>query len=104
MTAAWLCLASLLAVAGFGALALAMPRHWNEVTDAACDVVPARRLLHASGAALITVSVCVCWWRDGPAFGSVLALLVATAAAAAVAQLLAWRPHWLRPLLAGALR
>ena len=88
-----------LALVGFGALALAMPRHWRDVTGVDCDEVPARIALRCGGGAAIAVSVVIWWSRDGPAFGSLLALLCASASAVMVAQVLAWRPHWLRPLL-----
>lgn len=94
-----LLLALVLALAGFAALALAMPRHWHDVTGIDCETVPARAPLRWSGAALISASVALCWWVDGPSFGSLLALLCTSAAAALVAQVLAWRPQWLRPLL-----
>ncbi|MEY4544230.1 MAG: hypothetical protein RL685_425 [Pseudomonadota bacterium] len=94
---AYLLLAALSCLLGFACLALALPRHWREVTDAA---LPAGRTsaLRSAGSALLLVGAACAWLRDGPGFGSVLAVLVLTCTAWSVALTLTWRPSWLRPL------
>lgn len=80
---------------GFALLALSLPRHWRDVTGA----VPAspRRcaLQRVVGYAALVLAFALVVMRDGAAFGSVLAILLLTAVATAVALTLSWRPKLL---------
>jgi hypothetical protein len=82
MTAGLLLVAAALAsYLGFACLALAMPEHG-----------PARplRWLRPAGCALLVLSYALCLLRDGVSFGSMLWVLLASAAAIAVTLTLAW--------------
>jgi protein TonB len=83
---------------GCACLALALPRHWKEVSgDAALPSGWAPRL-RATGGLLLVAGAAGVVLREGPAFGGALAVLLLTTSAWAVAATLTWRPHWLRPL------
>lgn len=82
--------AALLAYAGFACLALAMPDHRALLGDrAAC--LPSSRLLRLLAACLLGGAYAVCLWRDGGSFGSLLWLVLISAAGLAVAFTLTWR-------------
>jgi hypothetical protein len=85
--------AGLASYVAFACLALSMPRHWTEVSGQTVAVVPQRTWLRPGGFALLGLSYGLCWYRDGPGFGSVLWVLLISAAAIAVALTLAWRRH-----------
>ena len=83
---------------GFCCLALAMSRHWTQVTDAV-EPSPARRKhLRMTGYSALTISLILAVGTEGASFGSLLWVMALTMGAAAVASILTWRPHWLRPL------
>lgn len=105
MSPALLLLAAGLASYGaWACLALAMPRHWAAANDRAAAngergaFASAPAGLRPGGCALQALAYALCWYRDGPAFGSVLWLLLMATAAFAVAFTLAWRPRLFRPL------
>lgn len=88
--------------AGFGLLAVSLPRHWHELAGAAA-LAPARcRALRRVGALAIAGSFALALWRDGAGFGCLLGILLLSACAAAVAFTLSARPRWL-VVLAGRL-
>jgi hypothetical protein len=93
MSALLLLAAGLASYGAFACLALAMPRHWAEVSGQTVDFAPHRAWLRLCGFALLGLSYALCVYRDGPSFGSVLWLLLIWAAAIAVALTLAWRPR-----------
>lgn len=99
MSAVLLLLAAGLAgYGGWACLALAQPRHWA-ANGPAGALAPAPRWLRPCGGALQGLAYALCWYRDGPAFGSVLALLLMSAAAFAVTFTLAWHPGLFRPVI-----
>lgn len=93
MHALLLAAASLAGYIGFACLALAMPRHWIEVSGR--KTAPHRRWLRPCGFALLGIAYALCVHRDGASFGSVLGMILLSAAAGAVALTLAWRPRLL---------
>lgn len=82
----------------FACLALAMPRHWSAATGRRDAAAPPRRRLRRLGFALLAGACGLCVGRDGPAFGSLLWLVLMSVTAVALALTLAWRPHWLAPM------
>lgn len=97
MPALLLVAASLASYGGFACLALAMPRHWAEARGQRMDVVPHRRWLRPCGFLMLGVTYALCVHRDGTSFGSLLWVVLISAAAIAVALTLAWRPQFLLP-------
>lgn len=98
MTPALLLLLAMLAsYAGFACLALAMPRHWTQAGGPRLRAAPPRRRLRGCGFALLGVAYALIVYRDGPGFGSVLAVVLLSASAIAVALTLAFRPRVLLP-------
>lgn len=92
MTAALLlAAASLAGYAGFMCLALAMPRHWAEVSGRKTGTAPHR--LRPCGFSLLGFAFALCVYRDGLSFGSVLWTVLLAAMAIAVALTLAWRSN-----------
>jgi hypothetical protein len=96
MSALLLLAAGLASYVAFACLALTMPRHWAEANGQAAAFVPQRTWLRPCGFALLGLSYALCWYRDGTSFGSVLWVLLISAAAVAVALTLAWRPRLLQ--------
>lgn len=93
-----LMLAALASYLGFACLALAMPRHWAEAGGPRLRPAPPRQRLRGCGFALLGIAYALIVYRDGPAFGSVLWVVLLTAAAIAVALTLGWRPQALWPV------
>lgn len=82
---------------GFACLALAMPRHWAQAGGLRLGPMTPRRRLRRCGFALLGTACALSVYRDGPSFGSVLALVLLPAAAIAVVLTLAFRPRMLLP-------
>lgn len=93
MHALLLVAASVAGYIGFACLALAMPRHWTEVSGRKTATTPRR--LRACGFALLGLAYAFCVHRDGASFGGVLGIVLLSAAAGGVALTLAWRPRLL---------
>ncbi|HYM86317.1 MAG TPA: DUF3325 domain-containing protein [Pseudoxanthomonas sp.] len=85
-------------ILGFVLLALAMSRHWSEVTGQAALSEVRIKVLRAAGFSALAVGLALAVFAQGPGFGSVLWVMALTTSAAAVALTLTWRPRWLRPL------
>ncbi|HEY0714738.1 MAG TPA: DUF3325 domain-containing protein [Polyangia bacterium] len=87
---------------GFALLALTQHVHWRVVAAPETGGTrPDRTGVRPRrwGASLaLAMSVGLCFAAEGPAFGSLLAVLFAGTAAAAVTFVLSYRPHWLRRL------
>jgi hypothetical protein len=95
--------ACILAVWGFALLALSQQRHLERVFESNRPPSHNRRAQTAIGFIAIGLSLPACIASQGASFGSLLWVLLLSAAALAVALMLTWRPQWLRPL-AGAAR
>lgn len=97
--AIWLCLAALCAVAGMGWLALSLEVHWRQVVgrDAVLCGGATARLRRAGGLALVLCAVC-CFIADRPSMAVLVWWMLLAGAGLLIAQALAWRAHWLRPL------
>lgn len=93
MSALLLFAAGLASYSAFACLALAMPRHWAAASGQAVALAPHRTWLRLGGFVLLGFTYALCVYRDGPGFGSLLWLLLISAAAVAVALTLAWRPR-----------
>ena len=89
--------ASLASYGGFACLALAMPCHWRDASGQRVNVAPHRTWLRPCGFLLLGTAYILCLYRDGPSFGSLLWVVLISAAAIAVALTLAWHPQWLLP-------
>ena len=83
---------------GFTALALSMSRHWQDVGGGAELPLERAAALRGWGGAALAASLAIALLRDGPAFGSLLGILLLCTGAFAVALTLTWKPTWLRPL------
>ncbi len=81
--------AGLVSYVAFACLALAMPRHWAQASGHAVALVPQRTWLRPCGFMLLGLSYALCWYRDGPGFGSLLWVLLVWTAGIAVALTLA---------------
>ncbi|KLJ02382.1 DUF3325 domain-containing protein [Luteimonas sp. FCS-9] len=90
MSVALVVLATLLATAGFAALALAMDRHHAAVLGGAPGP-GRRRALRWAGALALALAACLCVRAWGAAQGAVGLWGVASVAAAAVVLWLRWR-------------
>lgn len=86
--------AALAGYLGFACLALAMPRHWAEASGEK-TAPPHPRWLRTCGFSLSGIAFAICVCRDGLSFGAVLATVLISASAIAVALTLAWRPRLL---------
>lgn len=75
---------------GFGALAIAMDRHWRDLTGSRAG--PSRRVaagLRAAGAVGAVAALAIAVWNDGASFGITLWVL-AMSAGAGVAAAAVW--------------
>ncbi|OIJ43273.1 DUF3325 domain-containing protein [Massilia timonae] len=81
------CLAS---YAGFACLALAMHEHWERMGWRR-DGSAAPRWLRPAGPCLLLLAYGLCVWRDGASFGSLLWIVLISAASIAVAFTITWR-------------
>lgn len=96
MPALLLLAAGLASYSAWACMALAMPRHWwADANGQGVACAPHRTWLRPFGFALLGLGYALCVYRDGPGFGSVLWVLLVSAAAIAVALTLAWRPRFL---------
>lgn len=92
------------ALAGMGWLALAMEVHWEQAFGPG-GLAPARsRLLRALGVLGLAVALALCLAVDHASMAVLVWVMALAAAALTVAMALSRRPHWLRPLVPGALR
>lgn len=83
---------------GFSCLALAMSRHWTQVTGQTALSQRRAKCLRAAGGFVLAISLALTLIFEGPNFGSLMWVLALAIGAASVALTLTWRPHWLRPL------
>lgn len=100
-----LLLAVLWSLAGMGWLALALDVHWKQVRGTAPrgPLTTAGRLRALAGLALFG-ALLLCLKVDHATMASLVWVMVLAGAALAIAFTLAWRPHWLAPLLGRAPR
>lgn len=101
---AWLALAYLSCVAGFGWLALAMDTHWQQVRGAPPPTRGTVRALRTLGAAAVFASLVACLRADHASMASLVWIMTLATAALTVALTLTWRPRLLAPLVAWAPR
>jgi hypothetical protein len=96
-----LILAAISSLLGFAWLALAMPVHWQQVmsTSTAPHAI-SRNTLRVLGALGLLVSAVCCFIADRPSMAVLVWLMLLAAAAPTIGMLLAWRPQWLRLLIA----
>ncbi|WP_220348330.1 DUF3325 family protein [Alkalilimnicola ehrlichii] len=84
---------------GMAMLALSQPPHWRRVAGEPGAPPGCPRRPRRIAVLLLAASLVVALLRDGPVFGSVLWVMVLSAAAAAVAVTLAWQPRTLAQLV-----
>lgn len=82
----------------FAMLALAMKRHWLEVTGAPKIAPGLSVFLRVLATALLLASLYAAIVANGPSFGSTLWVFLLSVAALGVVATLTWKPVWLRPL------
>lgn len=85
-------LAFMFALVGMASIALAMPRHWEQVTGQRVEKVEPSGLLRLSGGALLVASAWLSVADQGASFGALLWVLWITLGAVIVALVLAWWP------------
>lgn len=79
---------------GLACLALAQDKHWKTLS-----IYSARQAwVVPIGWGSLALSLLLAWVSQGPAFGSLIWLLLLPPTGFALAFTLAWRPQWLRPL------
>lgn len=88
--------ASLLALLGFSLLALSQDRHYDRVFESNWPENRPQGVRRAIGFTALALALPLCIAADGAGFGSLLWVVLISAAAMAVAFALTWRPHWLR--------
>ncbi len=88
-----------LAVCGMAWLALAMSTHWQQVRRSARTRRTAT-LLRVLGALALWASLLVCLRADHVTMAPLVWVMALAGAALLVAFALAWRAHWLAPLVA----
>lgn len=100
-----LCLAALFSLAGMGWLALSLDVHWRQLfgRQATLSAGTAWRLRLAGWTALLLSAVC-CFIADRPSMAVLVWVMLLAGTTIAVAQMLAWRAHWLRLLVPRARR
>ncbi len=84
---------------GFAFLALSQDRHWQRAgggMPCPARLVVAMRTL---GYVLLLAALALALVRDGASFGSLVWATMLSVAALAVVGTLAWRAHWLGPLV-----
>jgi uncharacterized protein YjeT (DUF2065 family) len=81
---------------GLSCLALGQNAHWRRVLGPLRR--PAKRRLRLIGRGSLLLSLLLAWASQGPAFGSLIWLLLLPPNGFALVFTLAWRPEWLRPL------
>lgn len=86
------------AYSGFALFALSQSRHWQHVVAGSAAKPPQKQALRMIGGLALALALACSWLRDGPAFGSVLWLLLLSVAAPLLAFTLSWRPQWLKQL------
>lgn len=86
-----------LALWGFSLLALSQARHF-ETVHACPPPTGTRTASRMAGFTAIGLCLPLCIVSEGAGFGSLLWLLLISAAAMAIALTLTWRPRWLRAL------
>jgi hypothetical protein len=98
-SASWVLAGAALApVLGFAWLALAMDTHWQQVHGQAATSTLCRRLLRVLGSLLLAASLLLCLQADHASMAVLVWAMLLAGAAALIALVLAWRPHWLRLL------
>lgn len=95
--AVWLMVALLACTAGMGWLALAMDDHWAQVRASAPSRAQVLRL-RVLGATGLLVGLALCLRVDHASMAVLVWVMALAAAALAIAQVLSWRPRWLRVL------
>ena len=88
--------ASLLALhlLGLACLSLAQDKHWQALNIRSQR--PSR--VTPMGWGSLSLSLLLAWAYQGVAFGSLIWLLLLPPSGLALSFILAWQPHWLRPL------
>lgn len=95
-----LCLAALIALAGMGWLALSLEVHWRQIFGRKAVLTAAKANgLRLAGWTSLLLSAVLCFIADRPSMASLVWVMLLAVAAGLVALLLAWRAHWLRPLV-----
>lgn len=87
---------------GLALLALSQHAHWRAVTGGASPCSVRARGLRVLATLKLMLALVLSWHAHGPAFGSLLWVMLVSAAAMAVAFTLSWRPRalaCLAPLL-----
>lgn len=90
--------ACLLVLLGFALLALGQERHADRVSESNRPLAHTSQSQRAIAFGAIALGLPCCMASQGGGFGSLLWVVLMSAAAMAVAFTLTWRPHWLRPL------
>jgi NaMN:DMB phosphoribosyltransferase len=93
-------IAFLFAVTGLAWFALAMERHWRQVRDTPPRSTKAITVLRWMGALALAAAFGLCLRTDHASMAVLVYVMMLAVAAALVALTLAWRPQWLRPLIA----
>lgn len=78
---------------GFGWLALTQERHRARIRGASSATAPATQ--RTAGLVAILFGLPLCIAGEGPAFGTLVWVLLTSAAAMAVSFILTWQPRWL---------
>lgn len=87
---------------GMALLALSQERHRDRIFISTRPTAHSIRAHRTAGFITTGLGLPACIASQGASFGSLLWLLLLSAAALAVALTLTWRPQWLRPLAGAA--
>ncbi len=86
------------AIVGFGWLALAMDRHWEQAHGDRPQPALAVRVMRVMGTVALAASLALCLSADHASMAVLVWLMLLAAAVLTVAMTLSWRPQWLRYL------
>lgn len=87
---------------GLGWIALAMDEHWQQVRGEPPAGAATAWRLRALGALALLAALLLCLRADHPSMAVLVWVMALAASALLLAFALAWRPRWLRPLVAWA--
>jgi hypothetical protein len=86
-------------VTGLSLFALSQLRHWRTVSGSPSLSRRPAVLMRVTGFVLVSLSLPVALWRDGPSYGSLMWVCTLSASAMVVVVLLTWWPNWCHRLL-----
>jgi TRAP-type uncharacterized transport system fused permease subunit len=93
----WLVIAAFISFIGMAWIALSFSAHWQQIMQRPSQQHRvARQLLRALGYLCVLLALLACLMADHPSIAILAWLMLSTASAFLVANIIAWRPSFLR--------